>query len=59
MSPADFRAWQERLGLTQNEVERITGWSSATIVKYRRDGEKIPLSAQLVTEAVEARLAKR
>ena len=21
MSPADFRAWQERLGLTQNEVD--------------------------------------
>lgn len=58
MTPAEFRAWQERLGLTYVELRSLTGWSPDTIARYRRDGSSIPPHVELACETLEARLRK-
>lgn len=59
MTPAEFRAWQERLGLTYAELRSLTGWSPDTISRYRKDGSRIPPHVELACEALEARLRRR
>lgn len=59
MTPAEFRAWQERLGLTYEALTKLTGWAANTIKKYRTDGTEIRRDVALACEGLEARLGKR
>ena len=57
MTPADFRAWRKRLGLSQSGAAEALGISPRMVWSYENGEHPLPKTVALACEAVEAREA--
>lgn len=55
MTPSDFIAWREHLGLNRKEAAEALGVAQNTITAYER-GQRIPLYIALACSALAMRL---
>ena len=58
MTPAEFREWRKRLGLTQDEAADRLGVSRNTIINWEKGVTAMPTFMKEACEAVEDRLRK-
>lgn len=54
MTPADFIAWQSRLGLTIDQAGRVLGVARRTVTAYRTRPGPLPFTVELACRYLEA-----
>lgn len=53
MSPAAFRAWQDRLGLSGRDIARLLGVSEFTVIRWRMGKTRVSRVVALACLALE------